>query len=62
MPEISEQAALYAIGALQGAERDDFERLLAAGDPAATAEVEKFQALAEALIDATPIPAPRPNI
>jgi quercetin dioxygenase-like cupin family protein len=62
MPEISEQAALYAIGALQGTERDDFERLLAAGDPAATAEVDKFQALAEALVDATPIPAPRPNI
>ena len=26
MPEISEQAALYAIGALIGDERDDFER------------------------------------
>lgn len=62
MPDHSEQAALYAIGSLQGAERDDFERLLAAGDPSATAEVEKFQVLAQALVDATPIPAPRSNI
>ncbi|MBL8237721.1 MAG: cupin domain-containing protein [Bryobacterales bacterium] len=62
MPETSDLALLYAMGELRGDERDDFERLLASGDPAATAEVEKVQSIAERLTLAAPAPAIRPNI
>jgi len=61
MPEISEQAALYAMGSLTGEERDAFERLLAAGDPEAVAAVEAFQLTMEELVVAAPSPAIRPN-
>lgn len=62
MPEINEQAALYAIGELRGEERDDFEHLLASGDPVATLEVEKFQSVAETMAVSSPDPAPRKNL
>ena len=61
MPEISEQAALYAMGSLAGEERDAFERLLAAGDPEAVAAVEALQSTMEALVAAVPPPGIRPN-
>jgi quercetin dioxygenase-like cupin family protein len=62
MPETSELAALYAMGSLTGPDLDAFERLLAQGDPAVTAEVESLQAVMEQFALAAPIPAPRPNI
>ncbi|MEO6759922.1 MAG: cupin domain-containing protein [Saprospiraceae bacterium] len=62
MQEISEQAALYAMGALHGEERDAFERLLATGDPVATGAVEGLQATLEELALASPSPAVRPNV
>ncbi len=62
MPETNELAALYVMGALSGSELDAFERLLAAGDPLATAEVEALQLAMEQVALAAPVPAPRPNI
>lgn len=62
MPEFDELAALYAVGALRGEERDAFERRLAEGDGGATAEVEALLPVAEAIADAIPTPAPRANI
>ena len=62
MPEISEQAALYAMGSLPGEERDAFERLLAAGDLAATAAVEELQSTIEQVVVAAPVPAIRPSL
>ena len=62
MQEISEQAALYAMGSLTGEELDAFERLLAAGDPVATAAVEGFQSTMEELALAAPAPPIRPNV
>ncbi|MBI2688062.1 MAG: cupin domain-containing protein [Acidobacteria bacterium] len=61
MQELSEQAALYAMGSLKDEELDAFERLLASGDPAATLEVERLQSVMEALVDAKPAP-PSPRI
>lgn len=60
MQEISELAVLYAMGSLAGEERDAFERLLASGDPGATAQVERLQSVMEAVVDDAPAPAPRP--
>jgi len=62
MLEISEQAALYAAGSLKGEELDAFERLLAAGDAAATTAVEELQPVIEALMLAAPGAAIRPNV
>jgi anti-sigma factor ChrR (cupin superfamily) len=62
MPNSNEQAILYAMGSLTGAELDDFERLLASGDPEATAEVERLQNAMESVVFAAPIPAPRANL
>ncbi len=52
-------AALYAMGALAGEERDAFERLLASGDAAATEAVERLQGAMEQVVEAAPATAPR---
>jgi len=62
MPEISYQAALYASGSIVGEDRDAFERLLAAGDPAATAAVQELESIIEDLVAAAPLPAIRPSL
>ena len=62
MPEISDQAALYAAGSIVGEERDAFERLLAAGDPAATAAVQELESIIDELVAAAPVPAIRPSL
>ena len=62
MPEISGQAALYATGSIVGEERDAFERLLAAGDPAATAAVQELESIIEELVAAAPVPAIRASL
>lgn len=62
MREISELAGLYAMGSLAGEERDEFERLLAAGDAGATAAVEALQSTIEEVVAAAPAPAIRPNL
>ncbi|MFN0102186.1 MAG: cupin domain-containing protein [Bryobacteraceae bacterium] len=62
MPEISDQAALYATGSIVGEERDVFERLLAAGDPAATHAVQELESIIEEIVAAAPAPAIRPSL
>lgn len=54
--QMEELAALHAVGALDGPERAEFERLLASGDPVARREAAKFDELAAliALADAAP--------
>lgn len=60
---LEELAALHAAGALDGAERAEFERLLAAGNPVARREVARFADLAAliALAGAAPA-APSPGL
>jgi quercetin dioxygenase-like cupin family protein len=62
MQEISDRAALYAMGSLAGEELDAFERLLAAGDPDATAAVEILQSTMEQVVMGAPVPHIRPNV
>lgn len=62
MPDTSDLALLYAMGELRGEERDNFERLLASGDPVATAEVERLQSAMEQIALGTPAPAIRQNL
>ena len=62
MPDANDQATLYALGALAGAELDEFERLLASGHPEAAAEVERLQAAIEYVVSAAPTPPPRADL
>lgn len=57
-----ELAVLYASGGLSQPERDDFERILASGDPAATLEVQQLQQIAEKLASTAPEPRPRRHV
>lgn len=60
---MEELAALHAVGALDGAERAEFERLLATGDPAARREAEQFGELAALIALAEAAPAgPSPEL
>ena len=60
--EQCERAALYALGALDGEEADDFERHLAGGCPTCQGEVTVFAATARTLAFAAAPREPRPTL
>lgn len=53
--EILDLASVYAIGSLDGAAREEFERRLAAGDPALSSAVERMQTAVEQIMIAAPV-------
>jgi anti-sigma-K factor RskA len=57
-----ELAPLYVIGALDGVERVEFERYLAANRPRCEAELAEFQAVADQLALAAPAAQPSPEV
>ncbi len=60
---IEELAALFAAGALDGEERREFERLLAAGDAVATSELARFSEVAAAMaLSHAPVVEPAPEV
>ncbi len=56
-----ELAPLYVLGALDGVERVEFERYLAANRPRCEAELAEFQAVADQLAQAAPAAQPSPE-
>lgn len=57
-----ELAPLYVIGALDGVERAEFERYLAANRPLCQAELAEYQAVADQLALAAPSAQPSPEV
>ena len=60
--QLQELAALYAVGALDGADRDTFQALLEENDPAALAELQRFQSVTAQLAQAAPVRVPPAGI